>query len=184
MDLDIFVGYAADWTEYDHGYERYIQAAYGEAKGEALAEQMEHARWEFERDHVTDVLPEAEAWRAKLGISPESPAWYVGYIARSSSVYAFEHVDLDIEGEDGKGRRFPRLCSIISCGCNDYVENDWEITRSLAGRCLDATTAFLDGGGRDEGVRRAHNVLLHLVPLAGLILGTREPWNYRVLYSR
>ncbi len=179
MGLDIFVGYSPDWTEYDRLTEEFNKRKYGKEKDEEEAERLEKSLWKFEDENVTEDMP--DEWREKLGISKDSPAWEIGYIARSSQAYSFDYVDLDVEGEE----RFPSLCEIISCGYNDYVRNDWEHSLSLARRCLAATRAFLEKGkDRDAEVSTADYVLEHLVPLAELIIASGEPQNYRVRYDR
>ncbi len=177
MGLDIFVGYSPDWNEYDRLKEEFINRMYGKEKDEEEAERLEKALWKFHDENVTDVMP--EEWREKVGISKDAQAWEIGYIARSSAVYAFDDVDLDVEGEE----RFPSLCEIICCGCNDYVRNDWDYSLSLARRCLAATSAFLEKK-EEFYVSLAHGVLRHLVPLAEVIIASGEPQNYRIRYDR
>ena len=179
MGLDIFVGYSPDWNEYDRLTMEFMRRKYGKEKDEEEAERLEDALIEFEHENVTDDMP--DEWREKLGISKDSPAWYIGYIARSSQAYSFDYVDLDVEGEE----RFPSLCEIISCGYNDYVRNDWEHSLSLARRCLAATRAFLEKKEDRYGqVRLANGVLKKLVLLAELIVASGEPQNYRIMYDR
>ena len=179
MGLDIFVGYSPDWNEYDRLKEEVNRREYGKEKDEEEAERLKKALWKFEVENVTENMP--EEWREKIGISKDAQAWKIGYIARSSAVYAFDDVYLDVEGEE----RFPSLCEIIRCGFNDYVRNDWDYSLSLARRCLAATSAFLE---KKEGfyqyVSLAHGVLRHLVPLAEVIIASGEPQNYRIRYDR
>lgn len=178
MGLDIFVGYSSDWSEYDRLMREFIGKKYGKEKDEEEAKRLHDAVWKFEREKVTSDMP--DEWREKLGISKDEPAWYIGYIARSSAVYAFDYISLDVEGEEA----FPSLCEMISCGYNDYVRNDWEYSLSLAKRCLAATRAFIEKGEDNMEVFSAHHVLEHLVPLAELIIASGEPQNYRIRYDR
>ena len=178
MGLDIFVGYSPDWSEYDRLTREYNEKKYGKEKDEEEADRLKDALWKFEVENVTSDLP--EEWRGKVGVAKDAPAWYIGYIARSSAAYAFDDVYLDVEGEE----RFPSLCEIISCGYNDYVRNDWDYSLSLARRCLAATKAFIDKGKEDYEVSLAHGVLRHLVPLSERIVASGEPQNYRIRYDR
>ncbi len=179
MGLDIFVGYSPDWNEYDRLTMEFRRRKYGKEKDEEEAERLEDALIEFEHENVTKHMP--DEWREKLGISKDSSAWDIGYIACTWEANSFDSVYLDVEGEE----RLPSLCEIIICGHNASVRNDREYSLSLARRGLAATRAFLEKKEDRYGqVRLANGVLKKLVPLAERIVASGEPQNYRIRYDR
>ena len=179
MGLDVFIGYSADWSEYDRLVEEHRCVAYGACKDYDRARMIEDEIREFVAENVAMDMP--EAWREKTG--PRE----IGYIATAPEARAFGSVNLFVDGGD-----FPALSDIVSGGC-DFAENDWERTFSLGAKCLGVINEFLDGCPQDpfdeerrwrlEQIYTARDVLRHLVPLAECILGTGEPRKYRVMYE-